>query len=288
MKINWFPGHMNKALRDIAEQLKKVDVVLYLLDARIPLSSMNPSLSNLTQNKPTLYVFNKIDMADENKIKALLPQFRSQNSDYILFNSTLSGKSDALIAKIKKLASGKIEKYKSKGIKPTIRTMVVGIPNCGKSTLVNNLSKKAKTITGNKAGVTKKGLWLPLGDGIEIYDTEKIKKLRKNLLMWAVLEMKFWIFTNFLSNFWLFLKISIQMLFLKDIKMPKQSRISHFQENMFCLAEMLMLTGQQEWLLMILESVESENLHWTRLCINLRMLETKLRALAAKFLLPIF
>ncbi len=171
MKINWFPGHMNKALRDIAEQLKKVDVVLYLLDARIPLSSMNPSLSNLTQNKPTLYVFNKIDMADENKIKALLPQFRSQNSDYILFNSTLSGKSDALIAKIKKLASEKIEKYKSKGIKPTIRTMVVGIPNCGKSTLVNNLSKKAKALTGNKAGVTKKGLWLPLGDGIEIYDT---------------------------------------------------------------------------------------------------------------------
>lgn len=171
MKINWFPGHMNKALRDIAEQLKKVDVVLYLLDARIPLSSMNPSLSNLTQNKPTLYVFNKIDMADENKIKALLPQFRTASSDYILFNSTLSGKSDALISKIKKLASDKIERYKAKGVKPTIRTMVVGIPNCGKSTLVNNLSKKAKAITGNKAGVTKKGLWLPLGDGIEIYDT---------------------------------------------------------------------------------------------------------------------
>ena len=171
MKINWFPGHMNKALKDIAEQLKKVDVVLYLLDARIPLSSRNPSLSSLTENKPILYVFNKIDMADENKIKALLPQFRSENTDYVLFNSTLSGKSDVIISKIKKLAAKKIEKYQAKGIKPTIRTMVVGIPNCGKSTLVNNLSKKAKAVTGNKAGVTKRGLWLPLGDGIEIYDT---------------------------------------------------------------------------------------------------------------------
>lgn len=171
MKINWFPGHMNKALKDISEQLKKVDVVTYVLDARIPLSSINPSLSKLTENKPTLYVLNKIDMADEQKIKELLPQFRTQDSDYLLFNSTLSGKSSVLTDKLKKLASKKIEKYKAKGVKATIRTMVVGIPNCGKSTLVNNLSKKAKAVTGNKAGVTKRGLWLPIGDGIEVYDT---------------------------------------------------------------------------------------------------------------------
>ena len=171
MKINWFPGHMNKALKDISEQLKKVDVVTYILDARIPLSSLNPSLNQLTQNKPILYVFNKIDMADENKIKSLLPQFKTQTSDYILFNSTASGKSDLIINKIKGLAKNKIEKYKSKGVKPSIRTMVVGIPNCGKSTLVNNLCKKAKTITGDKAGVTKHGLWLPIGDCIEVYDT---------------------------------------------------------------------------------------------------------------------
>ena len=171
MKINWFPGHMNKALKDIAEQLKKVDVVTYILDSRIPFSSINPSLNELTQNKPVLYVFNKIDLADEQKIKVLLPKFRSENSDYLLFNSTLSGKSELIVNTIKKLASKKIEKYKQKGIKPTIRTMVVGIPNCGKSTLVNNLCKKAKAITGDKAGVTKHGLWLPIGDCIEVYDT---------------------------------------------------------------------------------------------------------------------
>ena len=171
MKINWFPGHMHKALKDISEQLKKVDVVTYILDARIPLASINPSLNEITQNKPVLYVFNKIDMADEKKIKALLPQFKSKTSDFVLFNSTLSGKSDLIVEKIKTLASEKIEKYKNKGIKPSIRTMVVGIPNCGKSTLVNNLCKKAKAVTGNKAGVTKHGLWLPIGGGIEVYDT---------------------------------------------------------------------------------------------------------------------
>ncbi|MBE7075822.1 MAG: ribosome biogenesis GTPase YlqF [Clostridiales bacterium] len=171
MKINWFPGHMRKALKDISEQLKKVDVVTYILDSRIPLSSLNPTLSQLTENKPILYVFNKIDMADKNKLDAILPRFKSEKTDYILFNSTLSGKSNLITNKIKSLVSSKIKKYQSKGIKPTIRTMVVGVPNCGKSTLVNNLCKKAKAITGDKAGVTKRGLWLPIGDCIEVYDT---------------------------------------------------------------------------------------------------------------------
>ena len=112
MKINWFPGHMNKALKDISEQLKKVDVVTYILDARIPLSSLNPSLSKLAENKPILYVINKIDMADEKRIKEILPEFRGENVDYVLFNSTMSGKSDLIVSKLKKLASKKIEKYK--------------------------------------------------------------------------------------------------------------------------------------------------------------------------------
>lgn len=170
-KINWFPGHMNKALRDISENLKKVDVVTYVLDARIPLSSVNPSLDKLTQGKPTLYVLNKIDMADENKLKVILPQFRNLHCDFVLYNSTAVGKSAVIVNKIKKLANAKIEKYQNKGIKATVRTMVVGIPNCGKSTLVNNLCRKAKTVTGDKAGVTKRGQWLNVGDCVEVYDT---------------------------------------------------------------------------------------------------------------------
>ncbi len=171
MKINWFPGHMNKALRDISEQLKKVDVVTYVLDARIPLSSFNPSLDKLTENKPVLYVLNKIDMADEGRIKAILPSFSGKDRDFVLYNSTLSGKSEDILGKIKKLAAAKIEKYRAKGVKATIRTMVVGIPNCGKSTLVNNLCRKAKTVTGDRAGVTKRGQWVSVGDCVEVYDT---------------------------------------------------------------------------------------------------------------------
>lgn len=171
MKINWFPGHMNKALKEISENLKKVDVVIYVLDARIPKSSINPSLDKLTTNKSVLYVLNKIDMADEKKIKPFLSNFKSDKSDYLLYNSTLSGKSEVILNKIKNLAKSKLEKYQAKGIKATIRTMVVGIPNCGKSTLVNNLCKKAKTLTGDKAGVTKRGQWLNIGDCIEIFDT---------------------------------------------------------------------------------------------------------------------
>lgn len=171
MKINWFPGHMHKALKDISENLKKVDVVTYVLDARIPLSSINPSLDKLTENKPVLYIFNKIDLADEGKIEAILPQFKQEKCDYVCFNSTGSGKSDVIVSKIKNLAKAKIEKYRSKGVKATVRTMVVGIPNCGKSTLVNNLCKKAKTMTGDRAGITKRGQWLNVGDCVEIYDT---------------------------------------------------------------------------------------------------------------------
>ncbi len=162
---------MHKALKEISEQLKKVDVVTYVLDARIPISSINPKLSEISENKPTLYVVNKIDMADKEKIDKILPKLKKKNSDFLLFNSTISGKSDVLLNKIKSLAKDKIERYKLKGIKPTIRTMVVGIPNCGKSTLVNNLCKKAKTLTGNRAGVTKRGQWLSVGDCIEVFDT---------------------------------------------------------------------------------------------------------------------
>ena len=170
MKINWFPGHMHKALKDIEDQLKKVDVIIYVLDARIPLSSLNPTLSKIAENKPILFLINKIDLADEKRVKELLKNFVGEGKDYLLFNST-SFKSDLVLNKVKNLAKNKIEKYRQKGVKATIRVMVVGVPNSGKSSLVNNLCKKAKTVTGNRAGVTKSGQWLNVGDGIEIYDT---------------------------------------------------------------------------------------------------------------------
>ena len=171
MKINWFPGHMKKALEEMKKQLVKVDVVIYVLDAREPLSSINPSLNNLVSSKKVLYVFNKIDLADEKRINEIAHKFKSANSDYIILNSTMSGAGNKLKAKLNLLASDKIKKYADKGVKTTIRAMVVGVPNSGKSTLVNNLCGKAKAVTGNKAGVTKSNQWLGIGDMVELCDT---------------------------------------------------------------------------------------------------------------------
>ncbi len=171
MKINWFPGHMKKALDEIKGKLKNIDVVIYVLDSRAPISSINPSLSKLSQDKPILYIFNKIDMADEERVKVLAPSIKKENSDYMLLNSTSKGQGQIIKKKLQVLSKEKIEKMKAKGIKAVIRAMVVGVPNSGKSTLVNNLCGKAKALTGNKAGVTKSTQWVAIGDNIELCDT---------------------------------------------------------------------------------------------------------------------
>ena len=171
MKINWFPGHMHKALKDISVQLAKVDVVLYVLDSRAPLSSINPALNKLIGNKPIIYVFNKLDLADEGRVRQIAKDFKGQTSDYCLLNSTMSGASKAIKQKIKTLSQQKIEKMQVKGIRAMIRAMIIGVPNSGKSTLANNLCGKAKANTGNRPGVTKSTQWLAIGDNIELCDT---------------------------------------------------------------------------------------------------------------------
>lgn len=171
MKINWFPGHMTKALNEMKGKLKQIDVVIYVLDSRAPISSINPSLSSLAQGKPILYVFNKTDIADEKRVKELTQPFKDEKSDYVCLNSTMSGAGKIIKTKINNLAKEKIEKYKAKGVKIAIRALVVGVPNSGKSTLVNNLCGKAKAITGNKPGVTKMQQWVNIGDNIELCDT---------------------------------------------------------------------------------------------------------------------
>lgn len=171
MKINWFPGHMKKTIAEIRTKLANIDVVVYLLDARAPISSINPSLDRLAQNKPILYVFNKVDLADEARVKELAKNYRGESKDYCLINSTSSGSGKIIKQKIKFLAKEKIERFQRKGINTVVRAMVVGVPNSGKSTLVNNLCGKAKAVTGNKAGVTKQTQWVAIGDNIELCDT---------------------------------------------------------------------------------------------------------------------
>lgn len=171
MKINWFPGHMKKTMAEIREKLKNIDVVIYVLDSRAPISSINPSLSNLTQDKPVLYVFNKIDLADEGRVRTLAQKYKSANSDYCLLNGTNASSVKLIRQKLINLTKAKIDKMKNKGLRAVIRSIVVGVPNSGKSTLVNSLCGKAKAVTGNRAGVTKQTQWVSIGDNIELCDT---------------------------------------------------------------------------------------------------------------------
>ncbi len=171
MKINWFPGHMKKALDELKRELDKVDVVVYVLDARAPLSCINPEIDKLTNEKPVLFVLNKADLSDVDKLEGIVGSLSGKNKECIYLNATESGATGVINSKIKSLCKSKIKKFEERGIKPVLRAIVVGVPNCGKSTLVNNLCKKGKAITGDKPGVTKGKQWFTIGQNVEICDT---------------------------------------------------------------------------------------------------------------------
>ena len=176
MKINWFPGHMIKALRVMEKEVKNIDIVIYVLDARAPLACLNPEFNKIIKNKPILFILNKIDIADnvkieKEKIEDCLLNYFSNKVDIVKLNSTMSGAKKIILQKINYLCREKIEKNASKNINAYIRGMVVGVPNCGKSTLINNLCGKGKTITGDKPGVTRGKQWVNVEKNIQILDT---------------------------------------------------------------------------------------------------------------------
>ena len=176
MKINWFPGHMIKALRVMEKEVKNIDIILYVLDARAPLACLNPEFNKIIKNKPILFILNKIDIADnvkieKEKIEDCLLNYFSNKVDIVKLNSTMSGAKKIILQKINYLCREKIEKNASKNINAYIRGMVVGVPNCGKSTLINNLCGKSKSITGNKPGVTRGKQWVNVEKNIQILDT---------------------------------------------------------------------------------------------------------------------
>ena len=171
MLINWFPGHMNKALKTMEKDLKIVDTIIYVLDSRAPFSCVNPKFQSFIDNKPIIYVFNKIDMAEKDKVNEWFKFFKKDNTTCLVMNSTASGMGKKLEEAIKSACYEKVNKYKEKGLVCTLRAMVVGVPNCGKSTLINNLCGKTKTLTGNKPGVTKGKQWVRIASGIELLDT---------------------------------------------------------------------------------------------------------------------
>lgn len=175
MTIQWFPGHMAKARREVTEKLKLVDIIFELVDARLPLSSRNPMIDQVIQQKPRLIILNKMDMADEAETKKWIRYFEDQGTRAVAINS-LEGKGLQLVTKAsKEILAEKWDRMIAKGIKPrAIRAMIVGIPNVGKSTLINRLSKKSLAKTGNMPGVTKAQQWIKVGKEIELLDTPGI------------------------------------------------------------------------------------------------------------------
>lgn len=171
MKINWFPGHMKKNLDTMKENIKKIDVVLYVLDARAPFSCLNPKIDEIVEHRTILYVINKIDLIEKSDADKIVSCFKKQNKNVIALQATASSNRNILLSKLKELVSEKYENRKGKGIEPVFKVMVIGTPNTGKSTIINTLYGQKKAITGDRAGVTKANQWVKISDNFVLLDT---------------------------------------------------------------------------------------------------------------------
>ena len=175
ININWYPGHMTKARRMMEENIKLVDLVIEIIDARAPLSSRNPDIDTLAKNKFRLVLMNKSDMADKNDNEKWKAYFEEKGIKCVLINSRTGQGVKSLNNIIKEVCKEKIERDRKRGIlKRSIKCMVVGIPNVGKSTFINSLAGKAKAQTGNKPGVTKGNQWISVKNDFELLDTPGI------------------------------------------------------------------------------------------------------------------
>ncbi|MEG2001538.1 MAG: ribosome biogenesis GTPase YlqF [Clostridia bacterium] len=171
MTIQWFPGHMTKALRLIDDNVKLVDGFIYVLDARAPYSSLNPEFLKRMNSKPFLYVLNKADMANDTITAQWKTYFTKLGVSTICVNSTQTNATRQVYQEILKMMREKLERHAAKGISKSVRIMVIGIPNCGKSTLINNFIGKKRALTGDKPGVTKGKQWIAVDDRIDLLDT---------------------------------------------------------------------------------------------------------------------
>ncbi|QSE76058.1 ribosome biogenesis GTPase YlqF [Lactococcus taiwanensis] len=173
--IQWFPGHMSKARRQVQENLKYVDFVIELVDARLPISSRNPMLDQIIGDKPRIIALNKADLADSNSVAQWIEYFEEQGFVTLAINSKEEYTAKRLTVAAKRLMAEKVAHDKERGIaNTTLRTMIIGIPNAGKSTLMNRLAGKKVAVTGNRPGVTKGQQWIRTNKELELLDTPGI------------------------------------------------------------------------------------------------------------------
>ena len=170
--INWYPGHMLKTKKQIIQDLKLIDVVIEVLDARMPISSQNPDIQKIIQTKKQIIILNKSDLADEAETKKWKEYFVNKGVSCIITDSTMGTGVKSIINEAEKILQEQIEKATLKGIqKKNIRIMITGIPNVGKSSLINRLAGKKSQQVGNKPGITKQKQWVRVSNNIELLDT---------------------------------------------------------------------------------------------------------------------
>ena len=172
MNINWYPGHMAKTKKQIIQDLKLVDIVIELLDARIPISSQNPNIAEITKNKKKIIVLNKCDLADENQNKKWVEYFENKNIPVVLVDSNSGKGIETFIKKVEQIMKVDLEMHSEKGrVGRKIRAMILGIPNVGKSSFINRISKRTSAGVGNRPGVTRQKQWIRINEKIELLDT---------------------------------------------------------------------------------------------------------------------
>ena len=169
MDINWYPGHMAKARKDLTEQIRRADVVVEMIDARIPRSSRNPDLKKLTGRRKSLLVMNKADLADENETKRWLARFRQDGENCVTVD--LNRGASPVLRGIDALAKEAVERALARQIRKTVRVMVIGVPNVGKSTLINRLAGARSVSVADRPGVTRTNHWIRISPYMELMDS---------------------------------------------------------------------------------------------------------------------
>lgn len=213
MNINWFPGHMKKTKEIIINNLKLVDVVLEIIDSRIPISSRNPMIDEIVADKPRMIIMNKSDLSDPEENKKWVKKFRKEGIPALLMNSKENVPVDKIYKEARTLLKDKFEKNEKNNIdNPMIRMMIVGVPNSGKSTFINKVSKKKGAKVGNRPGITQTKQWIKTGSNIQLLDTPGI--------LWPKFEEKIGLhlsFTNAIKDEVLNIE-DLTLKFLEEMK----------------------------------------------------------------------